>query len=545
MTHPAWLKQLCQAIRDMSKALKVIADVAVSRQSMMARLQAIMMSRLHTTMLASSELVLPLTQAETPSIRTAYALMVAEIVFFLESLIPQLCKRGCRLSSVTACSVGTADEHVFWELWSCLDAGCAALAIASQKSIQVWPVDDHPYYPSLYTAFHSLLTWLLSFSRSPAWLLMRPEHCLHMRNSELLKIFHLLSGFLSDFASDQFAISILHFNRLPADFLPLLCCIASEQFGNVPPLVPRAQVLAGAKATTYTRGVVFQAKDISPECLHLFIESITSLLEALTIVDSSAGRAEHFPFLTSPAVIQLLKVALIIQGRKSPYEPDAVERTVLCLHYALRLALIQEKHSPRHPLSVTNQERNSNSVSLPMHLNAVLSKSALETDQRLLHVLSKHMDVCVCLTGPCCRVQNLVVQSWVVFGELYPVSAAVLSKMSQSLVGLAKQCTTHGLFLMLEFQRERASSQPQQPSNFESKTIQQTQQHKQALEHVAKLEDVKLAVWTEEGMNALQTSMMLTSHFKTDNMGQTLAPNNGEQCLHARVESRWLEIVLT
>lgn len=512
--HLAWLKQLHQAVSDMTTALSVIDDVNISERSRNAQLKPIVMSRMHTTLLATSELVLPLMREEATSTRTEYTMFVADFAKFLAGLVPQLRKRGLCLSLVTASSIGTADEHVFWELWSCLEAGCKSFCRIAESSYDVWPENEKPFYPSLCAAFHSLLHWLLSMSRSSAWQLMRPEHCLHMRNDELLLMLSLPIGYLTDLATAQFLGHTTHFDTLSPNLLSMLCCIVTEQFGCAPLLVPRSHTTASMKASTYTRGVVYKAQDISRSRLYLVIDTLVVLIYNLTVIDDSPHRIVPLTCLTAPAVIQFSKVAVMIQIQMQPHESDLVERSMSCLMYLLNLSLNQSYDEGGLDFSPL-QRSNKDALGLPTHLNQALSDAALETDRSLLHTLSCYMDVHLPFTELCCRLQYLLVQIWKSACRLHPFSSAATSKIAQSIIGLAKQCTTHGLMLMQYFKADKGNLKSQQ----RARTQTQKEMRKQAQSILAKLSVTKHAIWNDEGMKALRNLTLAISHFKLYSQG--------------------------
>lgn len=512
----------------MTEALSVIPDVEVSYHSLHRCINPCRMIRVRTSLFAISENVLTLQPENAPGSRSEYMHFVSDFEAFLTLLVPKLEKRASRLSSLTACIVGTADEHVFWELWGCLEAGCVAFCSVDETSSQVWDEQGEsggqPFCSSLFVAVNSMLTWFLSFSRSPAWQLMRSEHCRDLRNEELLKMLLLPVRCLLEIIAGSYLTGITVFALLPPNIVPLICCIFVEQFANVPPIVPTAQLSAGMKATTYTRGVVIPAADLVlvKVRMHHFVEHLTALIYHLAVIYCSPGVVELLPLLMSPAVVQLIKVSLLISTRTQPSTPALSEYNIPC--FGSVLVLLRFMFRVGDFLSPKENTGNRDSSGLPVHLSAAASSQVLETDMTLLHALSVHMGAHVSLTVPCCLLQAAIVQSWQDAGRLYSIPPVRLSMMQQSLVGLAHQCTTHALHLMHLMVVEKGVGQPQKRSN----NPRQKQQRKQARKKASTMMEIKLELWNVEGMRGLRSMMRLVSHFQTYTTGTKIVPNDGE-----------------
>lgn len=505
-----------RAVHDMTKAVSITGDVEVSRKSMYTCIFPIQRSCMHTEALYTSTSTLPLPPEGALGSWPALTLFIVEFAALLSALVPQLDKRSSRLSSVIACSVGTPEEHVFWELWGCLETCSAAFCVVSSKSLAVWEVvagseEGLPFHHPLCNAVHCLLSWLLSFTRTPAWRLMRTEHSVYMRNEQLLQILTMPLEFLFKLCKGPHSSHVTQFNLLPPNFVPLLCCISAELHSNVPFIVPRPKLTKGMRPATYSQGVVWQAKDASPLRLQHFTRGLSDLLSCLSQVDISPSQVACFPFLTSPAVVQMLKVALIVQTGMQPSAPDSLRQSVLGLGYILGLQQSMGCHVGA--LSISDQAGNRDAAGLPLHLNPVLSDQALETDRRLLHALTLYMDADVLSTVPCCLLQASLVQSWedTRISMRDPVPPAVLVKMAESIVGLAKQCTTHGLYLIQHVMAERGSNQIQK----RARTSSQKQQRNKAQAEAAQRRGIKFEFRNKEGMEALRNMMLLITSFQT------------------------------
>ncbi|MEW5319223.1 MAG: hypothetical protein WDW38_010388 [Sanguina aurantia] len=115
---------------------------------------------------------------------------------------------------------------------------------------------------------------------------------------------------------------------------------------------------------------------------------------------------------------------------------------------------------------------------LPVHSNPILSGAVLATDVRLLRALGAHMrekkevekrktktierrsgGACVSVADVC-ELQALVLKGWLWYGRHHNdagacIPPAVVSTMLDSVAGVVKRCTGHGLQLMLHAQGKR------------------------------------------------------------------------------------------
>lgn len=177
--------------------------------------------------------------AEVPQAgaQAEHALFVTDLTHLLTALLPHLHTFSMRLSlpASSGSSIGTSEEELFWELWCFLRAGCTAFSSTAEVWPTLWPKDQRPFHAPLIAAFHAVLVWLLQFSRSSAWLAMTPKHGLASRNHELIMVLMQPIACLSHMHHAQPRSSLLaQLQALPCSFFPLVCCIATEQFGACP-----------------------------------------------------------------------------------------------------------------------------------------------------------------------------------------------------------------------------------------------------------------------------------------------------------------------
>lgn len=457
----------------------VTALTAVSLPHASIRSLLPMMAALRKQLLTFCSLPQPLSHSMgMQTTRHDLTLFITYFTKFLTNLVPQLDRLGARLNTSTAASnrAGAAEENMFWELWSCLAATCHALECASPVWPDMWAGEIQPLQQAWYAAFQALLMWTLPFTRSPAWLLMREQHGRECRTRDLLLI---LSQPINCLKSLSFAAAapnhtvLTHVNALPTNFLPLLCCIVSEQFCNVPLLVPREEIAADACATSYTQAL--SPSHGFPMHVERRLSSIAAVCNNLAVVDSDTGSSGHFAFLTTPAVLQCLKGLLVLALQRQP--PDAAHRAIIqkraeCLNLLLRrVCVFRRLAGPQPAMSEETREANRDATGLPLHLNPIVSRAALDTDVLVLHALSGHVEDCKGgehaedATAIAHATQLLVVQDWICVGRLYTAPAGCLAVMAKSVEGLAKQCSHLGLQLMVELQKQGHDQHSQGTSN--------------------------------------------------------------------------------
>lgn len=570
--HTVWLQQLRSTICKMTETLAALADTSLPNPSLNAQLPRL--QTLHQTLRRICESPNPQHEDVDASTRTAHALLTASFAGFLTVVVPQLAKLGTRLNSArntrkadamldfgpismpasnsssgggggSGSSMGTAEEACFRELWICFASSFYAVTTVDRKLLNLWSEDNFQMYASLYPAYHTLLTWLLDFTRSPTWLAMRPQHGLHVRNSPLLLILHQLTNFLSTLATRPLSVLLKHLALLPPNSIPLLCCIVSEQLNGVRPIVPPASITSGTSATCFPGRLLPDFHSLVvflPQFLHLMCVFISNL----ACQDSSRARVasrDFFPFLTAPAVLHMLKVILILQGESSQPPPGP---PVVALTATKALDVLLAKNArlatARPPICLSLSERpgNRDRSGLPLHMEPRLSRAVLETDVRLLRALGKMMEGDVRMAVASYGVQIRILQCWMYFGNQYPVLDGAVSKMMASAEELAKQCALHTLQSMLHMQRERLTKQrwgkqQQQQGQKHSRAQRQQREHNQGQhwdtqDNAVRMRDINPIDLGGDFVKQLWNTMTLTAHFQIRSPGpKPTAHTTGER----------------
>lgn len=181
--------------------------------------------------------------------------------------------------------------------------------------------------------------------------------------------------------------------------------------------------------------------------LNLLIMPITNLMGYNRLSGTSSSGT--FPFLRSPAIVQLLKLVIILPQAMPLSTPELSQHCMECL-----MALLHASHPPHTQLSQTpplsDAETNRDALGLPWHVNPALSTLALETDRRLLHALSMHMRRDASLTTTCHALQFSTLKIWTLCAVHHSLSSETRLSMRSSMVGLAKQCMVEVQQLMFE-----------------------------------------------------------------------------------------------
>lgn len=384
----------------------------------------------------------------------AHAFFVRDFTILLTALVLQLDRFGSRLSYVAGCSIGTPEERLFWELWGLLVAACSAFAVMSSIWPDCWLVDQQLLYSKLITAFHATLAWLLSVSRSPAWTLMRTEHGSLARNSELITILTqpVMGLVLLQPVTDACLAHCL--SILPPDVLPLICCIISEQFGTAPLLVKQQPFAASMSATSYTQSThSFTPVHVS---LHLLLCSLLEANQIVCVYAQKSNCSKTLYVATSPAIVQMMKVILLLPPKVVCLEPGLVIPSLTTL-VSLFVTLQSDFDRTLACLSSSTvySTLNTDSCGLPKHSNPLLSRQVLDTDMRLLHVLGGISIRC----REAFPLQSMIVRGW---NQLWtekaqhdPVQSKGLEMMMRGRVGVAKECSSHMLCLMKQLLQQR------------------------------------------------------------------------------------------
>lgn len=493
-----------RAICDMTQAVKQLKSAKSSRSDLQNNLTK--MRQLRESLLIVSHTVY--TRSRPPELFTStqaeHQRFSSEFTAFLSALVPQLERLGSKLNNKTACSIGTAEEDMFWELWNFLTSSCSSFATAHAMSQNLWPAGEKPFYHSQFAAFHSLLAWLLSISRSSAWLLMTPANGSHHRNRELVVILMQPTRCLESVGQASPAKFQALLGVIPPPFIPLLCCIVTEQLCiHVPPLVPQQPPAEGSVATTYT-------PDPSNACFYhafpfyAYLETLAVVLNNLYISDKNTrvGNSSHSTLSPSASVIQLCKALIILPGETPCTTPELVVCSVECLHRLLCATSQQaigcgSEALSQNPVYVTNRDP----VGLPLHLNPCVSSPALDTDVKLFQAIARHMSCNPVLTCACYEIHMLILDNWRYACMYTTITTHGMCEMLQGVVGLAHQCVSVGLRLIMQLQQGQLGQQQEQP-----------RQQQGAAGDV--LSSAELAVWQTQGMSSVRQLMYLISSFQ-------------------------------
>ncbi|MEW5318475.1 MAG: hypothetical protein WDW38_009695 [Sanguina aurantia] len=432
-TPNAWCTVMHDTMCGMTAAVAALAAISLPNPRLKAQI-ALMRAPQHV-LLQSSSMAAPLP-------REQYILFVADFVTLLTALVPQLERMTVRLNAELACS--KSEEAIFWELWRLLLTSCTAFENTTDHATDALPVNRQPLYTSLYPALHAMLTWLLTCSRTPAWLAMRQEHGLRARNSELLLILTQPAKCLINLGLGDPSALQPNLRAGPPDFIPLLCCIVTEQYSSAPRIVPLvAQVTGGLGATTYAQSFL-TFLPVFASSLHEFLSNLTQAVNNLGFSDSASGYS-GVSLLQAPAIVQLFKAIMIKPERYIRKPPnDLMTSTITPLHDIYFNAMSAAAADGPRPGSTVNR----NAAGLPLHLNPHASPAALETDSWLLHALSKltvpDRDTAEMLRA----LQAMIVQDWIQAESRCPAPREVLASMASDIVGVARQCMADGLWLM-------------------------------------------------------------------------------------------------
>lgn len=397
-------------------------------------------------------------------------LFATDVAVLLTAVVQQLDRLGTRLICRPPGHSLEIEESVFWELWSFAAVCCEAFGSATLDWPTLWDEDNQSAFEVWYAAFHSFVTWLLPFSRSPAWLCMQRQHGMDSRNQDLTVIFMqpvatLLSLTLTPTPTHVLLgrVSLAHL-----DFLPLLCCIASEQFGDLPLLVAR-DLLPVCHPTLYTQGLTsgygFEIQvDVLLESLVVLVNNLAVESIILGPDKRSTPEFNFISILTHPAIVQCVKTVLVLPrggSAKDPAHLDMVQISTDCLVLLLSLHV---KHCKAPIAAVAldvEREAIMDAMGLPVHLNPFLSRPARETDGRVLHALSRHMDNSRHMDGEleswhtCFSAQAWIMQDWHHACRMHPVLSGVHAEMVRSVIGVAKQFSLYVLECLLRISRAR------------------------------------------------------------------------------------------
>lgn len=532
-----WLRIMHDAMDIMTTLVGSVATIESADEPENEKYSLLLRSMLPHLRTSHSELLkastfsgmLPATVACRGKLQSQHTLLVAGFSTLLSTLLPQMHNLWARISSAAAtadCKLRITDEEVFWELWSFLVAGCSALSVAAAKLSDLWPEDKRPFHSPLFAHFHALLEWLLQISRSSTWLAMGPQHGLQSRNHELIIILVQATTFLEQVYMAKGPDLFRQLGLLPPSYVPLLCCIVSEQLGASPLLVPSMplSLSAGVKASSYTVGLNYKYPVDSPYKYRLLRQLSVAVNNFLMLANRSNGYSGPFAFLRSPSVLQFLKVILILPDDSPSARPRMTQYVTDCLHALLTLEVEETQDNQGVPLSSASGAANRDAIGLPIHLDPLLSLAAVETDAQLLHVLSVRAvhgaDGAMALKRQATAI--VVIQLWSLAGRLYPVPEAALSVMTRSIRGIAKLCAWQGLQFMQQLQKTHPGRGSQRVEQ-----LQQLQQQR-AQQDAGRLTYAKLATLGMQGMRHIREMTFLTSNFQMFDQRGKLHPKAGE-----------------
>lgn len=498
----AWWGMMHGKMDQMKTMLTTVSTTRSTQSFLLARIPR--MQALSIALLTACGSRPPRHNEQRPSTVLALCLFLEDFTTFVPRLVSQLDRLGARLSSTTACSIGSAEEDLFWALWGFLIASSAALTAINSAFIDIWPPTEHPLCTSLHSSFHTLFTWLLPMSQSPAWVAMLPEHGRLNRNRGLILILSGATAFLSNSLETSCAASSTHDHQ--PTFLPLLCSIASEQFMSFLPVLPDlpSDPPAQPQATVNRQGlpdnIIFQRSPRS------FLTFLTNYINNGIIESQHTHIGSAVSFLTASSVLLYLKQFLSLP-REASHTRGQDLLNLLCLNKLCRRSLnLSEANLFTLPAS-------GDSSRLPLHLNPLPSQKALAVDGMLLHTLSGRMvyssdELLVCL-----EIQTCVLESWqdACYASLAP--AKVLVVIASSLVGLAKQCMTYAMQLLRQLQQvEQIQSQPRLLATHQHQ--QQVQQQPQEHVQTTPQTGMQLAHFSVAVLSQINIIMRHTSYFK-------------------------------
>lgn len=437
-----------------TSAMTEIANTSLSQSTMQAHIQMLQSMSLNMLTHTNPSNSVPLVAYS--STRANCSSMIADFVHFLTAIVPQLERMGSRLSSPVRSSIGTSEERLFWELWR-------LLANLSQAFHMVSGMLEcpQPFNPPLLSAFYKLLQWLLPMTRSSAWMKMRSRHGSNRRNCDLVTILGTISESLLSLNDFQPNVVASNLGSLPVKSLPMICSIVSEQFGNAPLLLSPATPLAHSAASVYSTGLWMQKPSDSYMRTILF-ESLTRVIFRLVKADKGCDHHGHFSCLMNPAVLQCCKTILLIVPYGSPkIDKQYMRYSVECMQELLLFALEDAQPWLVGPLSALDRpsEFHLGQACLPAHAIPCVSRQAMHTDMRVLHVLGSYVGADKLSATMCYQVQTLILRSWSDSMERCSLDQELTSEMAGAVAGLGKQCMSHSLQFL------RAQSQPNVQKN--------------------------------------------------------------------------------
>lgn len=509
-----WCRGVTSTLLKMTAAVSATQDISWTNSSLRQHLPC--MSALVSCVRQELSSLGPVENRGLQSTKPEIVLLTSQFAAFLTALVPLLHSLWSSLTSARGAISGTAEEAYFAQLWALLFAGCSAVSTPAEGWEEL--VGQLPFDSFLCGSYHALLLWLLPASRSPVWLQVQPRL---PRRHDLVFILALPVKFLlASIHTESHSILLSCLGLLPSSFIPLLCCIVCEQFSSVPLVVQGVQEVARPSA-----GVVGNCS----HTLHFLRDNLLAVIYNLLVhADQSTGSERLFACLHAPAVLQYLKGVIIRPGNLPHISSKLEEPSMTCLvqilmrsiRFSPALSII-----PERTLSVSDQMSNRDSAGLPLHLNPLLSQSALQTDAMLLHVLGTQLEVGSGSKDLRSNLQLHVLESWILAGRLYSAPPEAVCRMGQSMIGLAKQCSLH-VFRVMRLMLSCQSHTRQQ----DKRRIRGVHgnQGRQAQADAAELAGLKLPMSDPSFEHSMQMMMYLFSNFKLLSPGAEEVSNEGE-----------------
>lgn len=412
------------------------------------RMEVARLKLLDSKLLGTSNLLCVQEAEMSPNTLQLLVSCISENAALQMALVPQLQRFGKRLSIPTAGSLGTVEEDMFWELWASLMGSCVVNMIVTKTQPTAFLNLQQALCNQVHLATQSVLTWILSISRSPVWCAMKVGNGLRHRNLEVSSILFQATSFLALIGEAPTPVALRLACWVPDQLLPLICCIASEQLCPVRTTQQHDQSGTRHPATTYVLGST--SRLVFPPSLYQSLCLLASTINNLECLASRAGRAGVCTFVTAPAVLLLLKLFITLPPEVHPAVKDYRRMAAGCLPRLLHRS--QAQHVASLTASTT-QDGERARIGLPMRQHPLLCADALETDVQLLHVLTDCMQRGALPKWEGLRAQAMVLDSWKNARACPFTTAAATQAMAASNIGLAKECTGHALQEMQQLQR--------------------------------------------------------------------------------------------
>lgn len=523
----SWCKDLCTSLCDITAAVSSLANINLPSRFLQAQIPHL--QNLQRKLVSIVDPSQPPSHQSRTRMIAEHTLITSKFAAFLTAVVPLLDRLGAKLSSETASSVETPEKEGFWVLWSLLVDGCSVIQASLLKLPIAQPTENQPFYTQLFSALQSMLICLLRIWRSPAMMAMTPKQGLRVRKGELLTILALPTICLLDLSSSPQSFLHNHLPLLPLNLIPTLCCLVTEQFCRVPTGEPPAQPATGPKATAYSPHV--HAFRTSQLCLIGFLNFlVTTINNLLANGYTERGLVHHCPILSTPPIVQFLK-AVIIMPRETPcIMPNLVKFSITSLQTFLRMNEERSVVNSASRLSDSDWASRRDTCGLPLLLGPLLCGPDLNTDTRLLHALSQHMEEeDASMTTVIYSLKTLILHGWPSLEQLRSAPLGAPALMSSSVVGIARQVTRHALLIMRHLRQESQCASTQEV------VVRSTgRQHQQQHQHAANLRGASLAALDASGFWELRSMIYQTSRMQGSSGagGADMIPH----VLHSNVE---------